>query len=144
MNREIKFRAYDVYNNEMLEVDLLDFSVMAGYKNTPAVRVDMYSDYFDREEMILMQYTGLKDKNGVEIYEGDILGYVDFEDEITVEGVVKYGRFNCSCCSGVYGWYIEGEGDIRKAKIDEYTGKNDVIVLGNVFENPELLKESEE
>lgn len=72
MNREIKFRIWDVENKEMLEVQELDFE-STFYGGRIAVRPDKYNDYFDTEDMILMQYTGLHDKNGKEIYEGDII-----------------------------------------------------------------------
>ena len=49
-----------------------------------------------------------------------------------VDGIVKYGEFNCSCCEGVYGWTFEN-GDIRNCKSYE--------VKGNVFDNAELLGE---
>ena len=68
MNREIKFRVWDVENKEMLEVQELDFE-STFYGGRIAIRPDQYNDYFDTEDMILMQYTGLKDKNGKEIYE---------------------------------------------------------------------------
>lgn len=68
MNREIKFRVWDVGNKEMLEVQELDFEPTF-YGGRIAIRPDQYSDYFDPEDMILMQYTGLHDKNGKEIYE---------------------------------------------------------------------------
>lgn len=78
------------------------------------------------------QYTGLKDKNEVKIYENDILAYKDWEGETIIDGVVKYGVFNCSCCNGVYGWYID-EGDIRMCE------DNELEVIGNIYDNPELL-----
>ena len=76
------------------------------------------------------QYTGLTDKNGRKIFEGDIVGlYSEYRKEWDY-GVVKYGEFNCSCCEGVYGWYFDDE-DIRR--YDEYE------VKGNIFDNPELI-----
>lgn len=72
MNREIKFRIWDIENKEMLEVQELDFEPTF-YGGRIAIRPDQYNDYFDTEDMILMQYTGLHDKNGKEIYEGDII-----------------------------------------------------------------------
>ena len=98
MSREIKFRVWDVENKEMLNVQELDFEPTF-YGGRIAIRPDQYSDYFDTEDMILMQYTGLHDKNGKEIYEGDIIkckkyiggNFVDYciEKEIPVlPGVV--------------------------------------------------------
>ena len=81
--------------------------------------------FIDKET--IGQFTGLHDKNGKEIYEGDITdaGYNNI-------GVVKYGEYNCSCCEGVYGWYVDG-GDIRSAE-------RFLEVIGNLYENTDLLK----
>ena len=75
------------------------------------------------------QYTGLKDRNGKKIYEGDI----------TNKGVVKYGKHKIPCCGCCYsnhktiGFYFEGYEE------DETTF-DDLEVIGNIYDNPELLE----
>lgn len=86
------------------------------------------------EEETVCEYTGLTDKNSRKIFENDIIGrYSEYREEWDY-GVVKYGEFNCSCCSGVYGWYFDDE-DIRDCDLYE--------VRGNIFDNLELLKGDE-
>ena len=139
MNREIKFRAYDEYNNEMYIVDNLSF------EDGLMIKVDMFNDYFEPEEMILMQYTGLKDKNGVEIYEGDIIKFIDDYDEFEDRDIYEIGVIQN------YDKIYKNESDESSfPNCDYYFSKHledyysECEVIGNVWENGELLKESEE
>ena len=130
--REIKFRAWDKSNEEMLEVENLSFNDMT---DKVEIRTRIYSDYFNDEEMILMQYTGLKDKNGKEIYEGDIVTAIiniDFEEDLNIRGSVIYDDGE-TCYKAI------------TKENDEYTlGWLDYLeVIGNIYENPELLEVKE-
>ena len=79
----------------------------------------------------ICQCTGSKDKNGKLIWENDIVGYYNKYGKKWCYGLVGYGEFNCTCCSGVYGWHF-GDEDIREYQCYE--------VKGNKFDNPELLE----
>ena len=127
MNGEIKFRIWDVENKEMLKVQELDFEPTF-YGGKIAIRPDQYNDYFDTEDMILMQYTGLHDKNGKEIYEGDIVRI------IVNNNIEKICRVEFK--NGIFG--------VMFSKNKELTAfphfcNTTFEVIGNEYDNPELL-----
>jgi len=131
MSREIKFRAWDKRYKEMYEVTCIDWEA-------EFVWIKYYDDdreeWFSREEHFadfeLLQYTGLKDKNDVEIYEGTVIGkkgcpnfYVTFE----------------------LGSYVAVSTDKIQALNWKHWKLNEMLNLefmsiGNFYQNPELLE----
>ena len=122
--REIKFRAWD--SQEMIYEPSL-------YTDDFARNINQYFEYWQKivdenERMIFMQYTGLKDINGKEIYEGDI---IEFDNEIKLI---------------VYWDNVLGGFALKNLTNTAVVPLTDMIkpikVLGNIYENPELLKET--
>ena len=119
--REIKFIVWDKINKEMFNVESINFQERRVYKD-----VVSYRNFNDIE---LMQYTGLKDKNNKEIYEGDIL-FESFGEKY-YKVVFENGSFKA-----------EFEGDFEEYSFNLI----DIVaqgceVVGNIYENPELIKE---
>ena len=130
--REIKFRAWDKDNERFLEsFDYIRYSdgTLGVSDSTPP-----FNKYGDTE---LIQYTGLKDKNGVEIYEGDIIRFigVDVDRPQPTLPVVWDEKSAGFTCKG----YNTSRGVDMASGYDTISGE----VIGNIYENPEPLKEAE-
>ena len=137
MNREIKFRAWDkkgerMYYNIQKGIDFDDESHYS------------FNDFLERRfddchEWEIMQFTGLKDKNGKEIYEGDIIRHDTreiYQDDYYISPVwFREGAFKVSrdC--------FHGEEIKWKEEITLGSYNTDFVkVIGNIYENKELLK----
>jgi uncharacterized phage protein (TIGR01671 family) len=126
MKREIKFRVWDIekkcfipnhawallVNNQSFGVMMIDWE---NYRE---------GEYFYDNAQILMQFTGLQDINGKDIYEGDILCVPHLEGtRHKVRMVIEWNNDN--------------------AEFTKYNPKNAFEIIGNIYENPELLKTTE-
>ena len=135
--REIKFRAWDKLNKDMFNVESINFQERRVYKDTVS--------YCKFENIDLMQYTGLKDEYGDEIYEGDIVKFKDCSIDGTKEfyniGVIeREGKRDELVISQLIfekSYFTENYMDF----INETFELSEII--GNIYENPELLKEKE-
>jgi uncharacterized phage protein (TIGR01671 family) len=129
MSREIKFRAWhNEYGNPMYE-PYMSFS-------NNSLGLSMFFKSVEEEpcNVEVMQYTGLKDKNGVEIYEGDIVEL--FENKNGGLEVVFINAY-------VGGWCLSSH-DCENVVSLGARKRDDIEVIGNIYETPELLSQLDE
>lgn len=127
MSRELKFRVYIPDHEKFSYFELGNFD---------------YSDkYLDQHDYPVQQYTGLKDKNNVEIYEGDIVNFDDSaiaESNYSSRGIAEVvyttdmTLYQSPCFSLFFYKPKSGFG---------MSMLGDIEVIGNIFENPELLEQ---
>ena len=128
MKREILFRGKRADNGEWVYGYLIGNNVIVGEV------VDFDDDYFNTQFWYKVdpetvgQFTGLTDKNGIKIFDGDIVRYYDdSEDELT-NGVVIFNTDFCSFCVS-----MKGHEDVILMAYWQYE------VIGNIYDNKELL-----
>jgi len=123
MSREIKFRAWD-----KLTRIIVPYEEMSCHKSKFEYgRRALLSGFLQNPDYEVMQFTGLKDKNGVEIFEGDVVVAQEYQAPMKV-------------IWGYCGWGLQYL-DTRSAPgFTDWINK--LRVVGNIFQNPELLEDS--
>lgn len=121
--REIKFRAW-VDNKRMVDYERIWNSYNV-------------CDLFGSANAIPMQYTGLNDKNGREIYEGDMVRFVEYGNPLEV----KFGEYEpekpwTEQNEKLYGFYFESH---KTEFVYSMKDCEQCVIIGNIYENPELL-----
>ena len=129
-----KYRAWDKEFKEMVQVDALVFEeqiIKATYKNGNVVKEDL-------KNYILMQSTGLTDKNGKEIFEGDVVtdGYTTGD----IKHHTTYGFYMVDD-KGIERWFSDGN-CIEDFEKDAKTASEILEIIGNIWEDGELLEVS--
>lgn len=123
-----KYRAWDIHGQKMFTNDELIIWNCNVYANDSKKLTCNYLKGWTIDDKYLMQSTGLKDKNGQEIFEGDILGTKDG----LLNGVVEY-RSNLGMWTNSLISYNNFE------RLCNVAGNREII--GNIYENPELLED---
>ncbi len=133
MNREIKFRVYA--DNKFYNKCLVGNTNNIDDENwtCPMVWLEKRKEWVHCDNGIICQYTGLHDKNGKEIYEGDIVA-------ICFQKAIKRGKAVIKYIDKFAGFVLTETGDAEHeyAPIGDYQMEN-FEVIGNIYDNPELL-----
>jgi len=127
---KLKFRAWLKEDKEMVDVEEIHF-----FNGEFDFIGDAITWMCKSDDCVLMQSTGLKDKNGKEIFEGDIVKVTDDDERTNFPD----GGIGTICgLDEIFMWYIDGQ--VHNGLFDisqEYY----IEVVGNIYENPKLLEE---
>ena len=127
-----KFRAWDKKLKKMFEVSFIDLDT-----KLIGLNIDLEIIIFDFEDIILMQSTGLKDKNGKEIFEGDAIAI-----EVDDTGMPINARVFQNSKIGVLMFHVfEDNEDVPMVELLEGNSV-EFAIIGNIWEHPELAEVS--
>ena len=134
MSRQLKFRVWSKVRNDwvhnMMLLACIDGLPFAHFVETDSDKKFVKHHIYNASnlDVVIQQYTGLKDKNGTDIYEGDIVKATS--DQFVNENFIGKVIFDEGC---FLTW-------INKNDIRGIWGEDDIEVIGNIFETPKLLE----
>ncbi|EQC0675840.1 YopX family protein [Listeria innocua] len=132
--RDIEYRAFVKKDKKVLPVTALCFNRYekdaVGVSGCGDPYCTMCDDWYNFDDVLLMQYTGLKDKNGKKIFEGDIVNCKFFDRMVgDIAGVINF--IDCV-------WAVS---DFKNKRLYQLIDVDNIEIIGNIHENPELLEE---
>ena len=132
--REIKFRAWDKVNKEMCKITQLLFweGEKIGIVSVDTERGEL--QHLPVESFEIMQFTGLQDKNGKDIYEGDIINNECYNFE------VKFGEWYCAEVERHYTGFYLVNAEFDDSSLSELVQYDDCEIIGNIHEHKDLLE----
>lgn len=137
-NRIFKFRAWLKPSKQMARVTGIDFEHSGTFRVlTPDSQIIWFGQV--NISAVLMQFTGLLDKNGKEIYEGDVIK-VTGEFAIDDSGIIKWSQQEDDYtyhCGFMVDWQEEVK---RRSHLSFWANHREIEIIGNIYENPELLE----
>ena len=146
--RTIRFRAWDE-QNKIMHNDFQfiksgdegnDWIVFTSDKQTLQDSTHPFENPYFGQQLKIMEYTGLKDKNGVKIFEGDIVKYYGYD--YSEDGDFEYYKveFTKECYGEKWGWdLVDIKGNAHEYYYGGFNAEN-CVVIGNIHSNPEILK----
>ncbi|MCL2064082.1 MAG: YopX family protein [Candidatus Cloacimonetes bacterium] len=139
MNDRFSMRAFDKEKKVMYQAAFIDFYRIVCYEKVEDM--GMYINFsnsqeymLDDENLVLIQCTGLKDKNGQLIYEGDIVKHRDSNPVIFIVSV-EFDYFGWECR-----FRYRSDGKI----VTGFPDKDQWEIIGNIYQHPELVKETKD
>ncbi|EKJ8908445.1 hypothetical protein PJZ01_002294 [Listeria innocua] len=133
--RDIEYRAFVKETKKMLPVTDLCFNETeaAGVSGCGNANCTLCVDWYSFDDVVLMQYTGLKDKNGKKIFEGDIVNCKFFDRMVSdIAGVINF--IDCV-------WAVS---DFKNKRLYQLIDVDNIEIIGNIHENSEILEERNE
>lgn len=133
-----RYRAWDKIHKTMYEVD--DIMSIDFGKSEISVKTLFFerTNYYKFDDIVLMQSTGLRDKNGKEIFEGDVV--TDGHTTGDIKHHTTYGFYMVDG-KGIERWFSDGN-CIEDFEEDAKTASEIIEVVGDIYTNPELLEVS--